>query len=154
MPEGHEHLSRRQFLTTSAAAVAGGILFSCTGGRRVPRVDDVTPTIETRWPIKRVVYLMLENRSFDNLFGRYPGANGATVGDDAGKEVPLIECPQWLPGDIPHDHAAALNCLNGGRMDGFGGGIYGWLYGYSQFDRHDLPNYWIWADDYVLSDNV
>ena len=153
MPDGHEQLSRREFLTTSAAAVAGGVLFSCTGGRRVPRVDDVTPTIETRWPIKRVVYLMLENRSFDNLFGRYPGANGATVGDDAGKEVPLIACPQWLPGDIPHDHAAALNCLNGGRMDGFGGGIYGWLYGYSQFDREDLPNYWSWADDYVLSDN-
>jgi phospholipase C len=153
MPEGHERLSRRQFLTTSAAAVAGGVLFSCTGGSVVPRVSDATPTISTRWPIKRVVYLMLENRSFDNLFGRFPGANGATTGDDAGKEVPLIDCPQWLPGDIPHDHAAALNCYAAGKMDGFGGGIYGWLYGYSQFGEGDLPNYWSWAKDYVLSDN-
>jgi phospholipase C len=153
MREGHERLSRREFLTTSAAAVAGGVLFSCTGGRRVPKVADVTPTIGTRWPIKRVVYVMLENRSFDNLFGRYPGANGATTGDDAGREVPLIDCPQWLPGDIPHDHAAALNCFDGGRMDGFGGGLYNYGYGYSQFGRPDLPNYWSWADDYVLSDN-
>jgi phospholipase C len=140
-------------LTTSAAAVAGGVLFSCTGGKVIPKVDPVSPTIETQWPIKHVVYLMLENRSFDNIFGRYPGADGATSGDDAGKEVPLIDCPQWLPGDIPHDHAAALNCFNNGKMDGFGGGIYGWLYGYSQFDRPGLPNYWSWADDYVLSDN-
>ncbi|MEX2274453.1 MAG: alkaline phosphatase family protein [Actinomycetota bacterium] len=154
----HKPVSRREFLTTSAMAFAGGVLYACTGGdQRSARVS-ATPSAtaaatDTQWPIKRVIYLMLENRSFDNIFGRYPSANGVTSGVDLGREVPLIDCPQWLPGDIPHDHAAARNCLNDGRMDGFGGGAYGWLYGYSQFDRSDLPNYWEWADDYVLSDN-
>ena len=27
-----------------------------------------------------------------------------------GKEVPLRDCPDWLPGDLPHDRAAYLNC--------------------------------------------
>ena len=44
---------------------------------------------------------MMENRSFDNLFGRFPGVNGTTVGVKSGEEVPLIQCPDWLPGRPP-----------------------------------------------------
>ncbi|MGH2529535.1 MAG: twin-arginine translocation signal domain-containing protein, partial [Actinomycetota bacterium] len=95
MPVEHERVTRRQFLSRSAMAVAGATLFSCTGGRMVPRVTDPTPAIDTQWPIKRVIYLFLENRSFDNLFGKYPGANGTTVGVKHGREVPLIRSPEW-----------------------------------------------------------
>jgi len=76
--------SRRGFFATSGLALAGATLFACTGGGRKAAV--VTPSATasvvatpTRWPIKRVIYLMLENRSFDNLYGRFPGANGTTV---------------------------------------------------------------------------
>ena len=88
-PYGHDRttsgtrcpLSRRRFLRTSAMAVAGGVLFSCTGGRRIAagRRRD-RRHVDTRWPIKRVIYLMLENRSFNNLFGKFPGVGGTTVG--------------------------------------------------------------------------
>jgi phospholipase C len=153
---GAARLTRREFLTTSAMAVAGGVLASCTGARPVPRVSDITSQLDTQWPIKRVVYLMVENRSFDNIFGRFPGADGVRTGDNAGKEVPLMDCPQWLPSDIPHDHAAAVHCYNDGEMNGFGGGEiahkYGVAFEYSQFDGASLPNYWSWAKDYVLCD--
>ena len=43
----------------------------------------------TRWPIKHVIFIIKENRSFDQLFGRFPGANGARFGYDHGKRVPL-----------------------------------------------------------------
>jgi len=153
VPQDHGRLSRREFLTRSAYAVAGATLFSCTGGRVIPRVTDtVTTAIDTRWPIKRVIYVMLENRSFDNLFGRFPGANGARMGVSYGQEKRLIRCPDWLPGDLPHDHAAALNCLDGGKLDGFGTGVFGPLYGYSQFEGHQLPNYFHWAREYALSE--
>ena len=120
MPAVHPHdeargdthqlpITRRRFLTRSAMAVAGGVLFSCTGGRVVPSVSDATPAVDTSTPIKRVIYLMLENRSFDNLFGRFPGVTGTDVGVSYGKEVPLRKCPDWLPGDLPHDRAAFLN---------------------------------------------
>src|SRR3989337_3322192 len=89
-------VSRRSFLQRSAMAVAGGVLFSCTGGRTTPKVDDAVPGVETRWPIKRVIYVMLENRSFNNVFGKFPGVRGATEGVENGVEKPLIRCPEWL----------------------------------------------------------
>jgi phospholipase C len=149
----HDRLSRREFLTRSAMAVAGATLFSCTGGRVIHRVSDTTPALDTRWPIKRVIYLMLENRSFDNIFGKYPGADGTSVGLREGKEVPLIRAPEWLPGDLPHDRAAFLNCVAGGTYDGFDTGTYGPIYAYTQFHPDQVKNYYAWAGDYVLCDN-
>jgi phospholipase C len=146
-------LSRRRFLQRSAMAVAGAVLFSCTGGRRIPKVGDVIAAKDTRWPIKRVVYLMLENRSFNNLFGRFPGVRGVTVGVENGAEKPLIRCPDWLPGDLPHDQAAHRFCVDGGKMDGFGTGMFGSVYGYSVFAEEQIPNYWTWAREYSLSEN-
>ena len=147
-------LTRRRFLSRSAMALAGGVLFSCTGGRTIPRVtDSVSTAIETQWPIKRVIYVMLENRSFDNLFGRFPGVERARVGVNYGVEQPLIDCPDWLPGDLPHDRAAALNCLHGGQLDGFGNGTYGDTFAYSQMTEQTVPNYWHWAREYALSDH-
>jgi phospholipase C len=133
-------------------AVAGGVLFSCTGGKRVPLVQDPTPTIETGTPIKRVIYVMLENRSFNNLFGKFPGVQGTTTGNLLGTEIPLRSCPEYLPGDLPHDHAAYLNDYHAGQQDGFGGGAFGDPWAYTVHDGHQLPNYWMWAKEYAISD--
>ncbi len=153
----HDRLSRRRFLRTSALALAGATLYACTGGGRKPGTT-ISPTprvtaTPTRWPIKRVVYLMMENRSFDNVFGRFPGANGTRTGVMDGKEVPLRLSPYWLPGDLPHDRSAHLNDVNGGAYDGFGNGQFGDPWAYTQFDEHLLPNYFAWAREYVLCDN-
>ena len=146
-------LPRRRFLQASAMAVAGGVLFSCTGGRTITKVNDPTPTIDTNTPIKRVIYVMLENRSFNNVYGRFPGVQGTTVGVEYGKERPLMTCPEWLPGDLPHDLSAYLSCVNGGTMDGFSVGQFGPSYAYSTFEERQIPNYWLWAREYALSDN-
>lgn len=155
-----DRLTRRTFMSRSAAAAAGLFLSSCFGDR-----VSTTPTprpsfgprpagVDTRYPIKRVVYLMLENRSFDNLFGRYPGAEGATTGVRFGQEVPLTRCPEWLPGDLPHDLTSWVASHNDGAMDGFAIGEYGPFFAYSQFEREDVPNYFHWADRFVLCDNL
>ncbi|MCI0633145.1 MAG: hypothetical protein L0206_04405 [Actinobacteria bacterium] len=157
----HERLplfSRRRFLRTSGLALAGATLYACTGGGRKLPVTGPTATAsvvanETLWPIKRVIYVMMENRSFDNLFGAFPGANGANVGVKYGQEVPLAPCPAWLPGDLPHDRAAHLNAVNGGAYDGFAFGQFGDPWAYTTFDGSGVPNYWSWARDYVLCDN-
>ena len=111
-------------------------------------MGSTVPRIETRWPIKRVIYVMLENRSFNNLFGKFPGVRGTTTGVENGVEKPLIRCPEWLPGDLPHDLAAHRLCVNGGAMDGFGTGLYGSTYAYTIFDEEQIPNYWYWAREY------
>jgi phospholipase C len=153
---GDQHplpLPRRRFLQASAMAVAGGVLFSCTGGRTVVKVDDPTPTIDTNTPIKRVIYVMLENRSFNNVFGKFPGVERTEVGVEHGKEKPLVRCPEWLPSDIPHDRSAHLSCYNNGAMDGFGNEAAGFNYAYSVFDEYQIPNYYLWAREYGLSDH-
>src|SRR5207248_1105829 len=144
--------TRREFLRGSAAA-AGALFAACHGGSPTTIRTRRRGTAETRWPIDRVVYLMLENRSFDHLFGRFPGAEGATIGVHQGTEVPLIPLPQWLPGDIPHSYDAAIESINGGQMDGFGQGPVGAYYSYSQMREPDVPNYWEWARNFVLCDN-
>ncbi len=148
--------SRRRFLRTSSLALAGATLYACTGGgRKVPVTRTPTQAVEatdTRWPIKRVIYLMPENRSFDNLFGKFPGANGATTGLKFGEEVPLTRCPAWLPGDLPHDRAAFLNSVDRGAYDGFATGQFGDPWAYTTYEPEDVPVYWQLARDYVLCD--
>jgi phospholipase C len=164
---------RRLLLTSTIAAL---IAAACSPGNgdtgptsAAPTKPDLsaTPTIrpsaaqtidadayETRWPIKHVVFLIKENRTFDNLFGRFPGANGVTVGMDHGQSRPLTKGTEGrVPGDIPHCYPCSLLAWNHGRMDGFDQGENGdWAY--TQLRARQLPNYWHWAKRNVLFDNV
>ena len=97
---------------------------------------------------------MMENRSFDNLFGRFPGANGARTGNRGGQEVPLRRCPEWLPGDLAHDTLSWGAMYDDGKMDGFGIGAYGAEFAYTQFAAQDIPNYFHWAERFVFCDNL
>ncbi|HEX9822968.1 MAG TPA: alkaline phosphatase family protein [Actinomycetota bacterium] len=152
-------LTRRQFIQTASASASAALLTSFSRGitpvrAARPILGQAPAAIDTRWPIKRVVYVMLENRSFDAMFGRFPGANGATTGVKFGEEVPLVHLPEWLPGDLPHDRFSHIAQYNDGKLDGFALGKYGELYGYSQLDEADIPNYYHWAREFVLCDNL
>ena len=154
-------LSRREFLGMASAAAAGVVFAGCTPGSpdivvpspRKPTFGVDPTTLDTTWPIKRVVYLMLENRSFDNMFGRFPGAEGTTTGLAFGEPRDLIPCPDWLPGDIPHDLSAHLKNENRGAQDGFAIGAFGDPYAYSQFSQQDIPAYWEWGKEYAICDH-
>src|SRR5438105_8089460 len=51
-------------------------------------------------PIQHVVFLIRENRSFDNLFGTFPNANGATNGPiSTGQILALKHAPDALAHD-------------------------------------------------------
>ncbi|MGH2672919.1 MAG: alkaline phosphatase family protein, partial [Actinomycetota bacterium] len=102
--------------------------------------------LETEFPIKHVVFLIKENRTFDNLFGTFPGANGVSVGMEDGRPRPLVRGTEGrLPGDIPHCYPCAITAWNDGAMDGFVQGEHG-EYAYTQLHRDQLPNYWHWAE--------
>jgi phospholipase C len=105
-------------------------------------------------PIEHVVFIVKENRTFDNFFGRYPGADGATEGETIdGKTVPLTPAPDVHPHDIQHSFAAGLYSLNGGKNNGYNTIKYGEdLTGYTQYRKKDIPNYWAYADRFVLAD--
>jgi phospholipase C len=110
--------------------------------------------LQTATPIEHVVFVIKENRTFDNLFGRFPEANGATVGLDRGEPRPLTRAMDRLPEDIKHCYECALQAWNAGAMDGFATiGESADRYAYTQYLPEDLPNYWRWASSFVLADN-
>jgi phospholipase C len=118
----------------------------------VPRFVNAN-AFTTRTPIKHVVFLVKENRTFDNLFGTFPGANGVTVGMDMGTRRPLIRGTDGrLPSDIPHCYRCAIQAWNNGKMDGFDQPLTG-KWAYSQLHRSQIPNYWHWAERNVLFDD-
>jgi phospholipase C len=108
--------------------------------------------LPTRTPIKHVVFLIKENRTFDQLFGTFPGANGVSVGMDHGVPRPLIRGNDQTIADIPHCYACSLLAWDHGRMDGFDQGGPSSTWAYSQLHRDQLPNYWRWAKDDVVFD--
>jgi phospholipase C len=109
-------------------------------------------------PIKHIIFIVDENRSFDNFFGKYPGADGTTTGqiwvNGQTKTIPLKPGIDVAPHDIEHGFVAGLLSIDGGKMDGFNRVLYGNdLTGYTEFSRSQLPNYYRYADRFVLADH-
>jgi phospholipase C len=122
------------------------------GERQGGEPADGAASFPTRFPIKHVVFVIKENRTFDNLFGRFPGADGVTVGKHHGEPRPLTRGTDGrLPGDLPHCYTCAIAAWNRGAMDDFEQGEHG-EWAYSQLRRDQLPNYWRWAKEFVLFD--
>lgn len=108
-------------------------------------------------PIEHVIFLIKENRTFDNYFGRYPGADGATSGrTSTGETIDLRIATDVLTHDLGHEFLDGVRAISGGQMDGFdlipiGGAS---LDGYTSFTRKGIPNYWAYADHFVLGDRT
>ncbi len=116
---------------------------------------DVPPGLDK---ITHVIFLIKENHSFDNYFGRFPGADGATTGrTSTGEVVPLQEAPDQVAPDIAHSTDAAYLAYDGGRMDAFdrltNAVNQGVDNAYTQMYQRDIPNYWAYARHFTLDDH-
>jgi phospholipase C len=69
--------------------------------------------------IQHVVVIMQENRSFDNLFNGFPGADTAQSGMSYGTPVPLQPDSLKDERDVDHSHHAWVTDWDNGKMDGF-----------------------------------
>ena len=100
-----------------------------------------------RAKIKHVVFLVKENRTFDTMFGTFPGADGATSGQTCdGGTTPLGRAKDRTP-DAGHSFADGITVIDGGKMDCFAPD------GYVQYHRADIPNYWRYAAHFALADH-
>jgi phospholipase C len=84
-----------------------------------------------------VVIIMLENHTFDSLFGRFPNANG----------ISLPHAPSPMPVDINHEAPALTAAMDGGKMDEFP------LLGRVEYAQADIPVYWQYSTRFGLSDD-
>ena len=99
-------------------------------------------------PIQHIVILYKENRTFDSMFGTFPGANGATTyKDKSGVTHPLGHETLAIAHDICHTYQCAKTAEDGGKMDSFSST------GLVQFFQSDIPNYWKYAQTFTLGDN-
>ena len=108
------------------------------------------------YPIKRVVFIIKENRTYDNYFGRYPEGEGTdTAFISTGEEIPLEVAPDIFEPDLGHSFTDAVQAINGGKMDRFDLVYNGeTMQGFTSFEREGMPNYWSYADNFVLSDHT
>jgi phospholipase C len=107
-------------------------------------------------PIKHIIYIIKENRTFDNYFARYPGAEGTDTGKtSSGRTLELEVATDVVEPDLGHSFLDGVESINGGRMDGFDLVTNGeTLNGYTSFTRRGMPNYWAYADNFVLGDHM
>ena len=144
--EGRRGISRRQLL--AAGAVSGaGVLAACGRTSSAPsstvaKSAAVPPAGSDLGAVEHVIFLMMENRSFDHYYGTYPGVRGfddhpaddlgafsqawpANTGSaPAGRLLPfhldtvstdLADCTF----DLTHNWGPQHQCRNEGRMDSF-----------------------------------
>ncbi len=109
--------------------------------------------------IQHIVFIIKENRTFDNYFGTFPGADGATRGTiSTGKVIGLGHTPDRTSHDIGHSWRDAILAIDGGKMDKFdlirGGNVRGEYLAYTQLTEKDIPHYFAYARNFVLADRM
>jgi phospholipase C len=132
----------------------------CAGTVSSQKLAEFRRDRDDRRPIRKIehiVFIVKENRTFDNYFGTFPGANGATSGTTStGDVVPLGQAPDVLPRDISHSYQSAVLAIDGGAMDKFdlipGANKGGDLLAYTQYTEADIPNYFAYARTFALAD--
>jgi phospholipase C len=183
-----KHLTRRQlmerlgmvgagaFVSQSALAWMAGPSWAST----IQRAAQVKPAGSDLEAVDHIVFLMLENRSYDHYFGAYPrgrgfddhakGSLGAFAqnypgGSDIVPKHKLL--PFHLSGhhglestdDLTHDWGPMHECWNGGKMDQWvkihteaqwEGPKGAMTMGY--YRRDELPFHWALADHFTLGD--
>lgn len=136
-------------------------------GARVAATLGIEASTVQSIPIRHVIIVMKENRSFDHLFGRLhdlgqpaseavppsfqnPDASAAAV-------FPFHAATSCIPYDPAHQSASMAAAVDGGAMDGFvknaarSTGTDGHFV-MSQYDDTDLPFYFWLANTYALGD--
>jgi phospholipase C len=106
-------------------------------------------------PIQYVVVVMQENRSFDNLFNGFPGADSVQVGMSLGTPVPLVPISLADPRDLDHSHPGWWQDLDNGKMDGFArSNMNPPTFAYAYVPHDEIQAYWTMAQQYVLGDRM
>jgi phospholipase C len=105
--------------------------------------------------IKHIVVIMQENRSFDNLFHGFPGADTVDSGMSNGKLVALQPVRIEQGTDVDHSHAGWWTDWDNGKMDGFAHAKYPIPYlPYAYVPQEETEPYWTLARQYTLGDRM
>jgi phospholipase C len=126
---------------------------------------DHRPYYDVNPKIRHVVIIIQENRSVDNLFNGFPGADTVRSGKNSlGKRVAMKSARLTAPFDISHEHSAFLIEHANGRLDGFNNVSSACRRGakcppadvraYYYVPRTEIQPYWDMASQYTFADRT
>ena len=106
-------------------------------------------------PIEHVIIIMQENRTFDNLFNGFPGADTVPSGMSDGVSIPLQQIHLGDPRDLDHGHPGWWRDWNNGKLDGFAHDrTTDPLLPYSYVPRNEVQPYWDLASRFTIGDRM
>ncbi len=123
------------------------------------------PAIATQSPIKHIIVLVFQNRSFDHLFGHFtppagqtveaarPGVPGFTQLDQNGNPISPTLLTDPNSSDMPHSHESYVNSIDNGLMDGFAKTEGSQSMGYFDQTVTGVDIFYNYATQYTLADN-
>jgi phospholipase C len=154
-------------LALAAAATLVAACSSQAGEPSVPVRAQVGARRLTASPITHVVFIIQENRSFNNLFMGFPGANTQDYGYDTnGDKIPLHSQSLATAWDIDHSsYSFFIDCDGTGSLPGTDCKDDGWNneqaglghpanFAYAYIPRKQIASYWKLAQQYVLADDM
>jgi phospholipase C len=144
------------------------LLFSTACAGPKPGAPSVVPAAEPagiapamKTPIQHVVIIVQENRSFDNLFATFPGAEGARAGTDEYGHTVKMRPIGFESAHIDHTWKNAMTDWDKGKLDGFGIApvlnrahqplAHDYVYAYVK--PSEVAPYWAMAKRYALADH-
>ncbi len=126
------------------------------------QASTVHPASPKAIPIKHIVFIVKENHTFDSYFGRFPGVNGATTGvvkvNGVRHNIPLNDAPN-VSQNYCHEFNCAKIAYDNGKMDAFNLNARQYC-GSPPYECYQaalpslIPNYWSYAQHFVLNDNT
>ncbi|MBV8197196.1 MAG: hypothetical protein JO263_03605 [Candidatus Eremiobacteraeota bacterium] len=151
-------------LLTLAACNAGSNNASLPQASRPATARTITRAAS---PIQHVVFIVQENRSFNNMFLGFPGATTQNYGyDTKGGKITLQAVDLATDWDIQHASRTFFAACNGrGKIPGTKCRMNGWNnevasigaprnFAYSYVPENQIAQYWEMAQQYVLADNM
>jgi phospholipase C len=139
------------------------LIFGCGGVKNssiAPTPSPAPTPVPQAAAIKNVIVVIMQNRSFDHLFGTFPGANGIQPGVPGFTQktsTGVTVMPQLLTSsatpDLPHARNDFLRVWDNGLMD-----KYAFFNGVTSMGHYDstspgISTLWSWAQQFALADN-
>ena len=137
-------------LFASSLVCAVAIVIGC--GSIIRTLPSMDSAVTSTTPIQHIVVIMQENRTLDDMFNGFPGADTAQSGLSGGAVVNLTKVPLGYTGDIEHSHTQWWREWDHGKMDGFA--INGSMTPFTYVDPNDVQPYWQLAQQYTLGDRM
>ena len=133
--------------TTQAGATSG----SSNGSTELP---------STQSQVQRVIVVMLQNSSFDHMFGTFPGANGIHPGvpgytqtDASGNAVQPFLLSDLAPKNFVEGRIVDLQMVDNNQMDKFAFYNGDQTMGYYDGTTPGISTLWGYAQQFALADN-